>query len=446
MTRNRITALAATALTVLGVCVAAAAAGASGPQPPQSDPFYRPPSGWASDAPGTILRTRPVQLAAFAILPQKIESWQLLYRSTSSDGAPMPAVTTVLLPAGGKPKALLSYQIAEDASAPQCAMSYTLQLGGPKGELVNQAELLLIDAAVASGLAVSVPDYEGPDGEFGAAEQPGYAILDGLRAAEQFAPLGLPGRSTPTAIWGYSGGSLASGWAAQVQPGYAPDLDVRGVAVGGFATNLGQALLKINGGFGAGLIASALPGVLKSDPVLAAVVEPYLTPAGKALLAHSGQQCMVANIAQYAFTNFNRYLTKPIAALLADPAVKAALDRHDLGASTPTAPMFVYQAVHDELIPVAGVDTIVKNYCAHGDAVTYTRDELSEHTILAFAGAPAALHWLIGRVGSTSNPQGCSTRTVPTMALLPAALTTWPTFLRGDLLALLDQPVGAGLF
>ena len=126
----------------------------------------------------------------------------------------------MLRPAGAVPTGVISYQVAEDAGAPQCAPSYTLRAGTGL-EPVNQAELLLIAAAAAQGFAVSVPDYEGPNGNFGAARQPGYAVLDGVRAAENFTRLGLPGSRTPVGIWGYSGGSLASGWAAQVQPAYA---------------------------------------------------------------------------------------------------------------------------------------------------------------------------------------------------------------------------------
>jgi hypothetical protein len=164
----------------------------------------------------------------------------LLYRTTNDEGQPEATVTTVLLPAGTEPRGLLSYQVAEDAVAPQCAMSYVLRQGSGVAGANSQAEVYLIDAALAQGFAVSVPDYEGPGGDFGAARQPGYAVLDGIRAAEQFSPLGLPGQSTPVGIWGYSGGSLASGWAAQVQPSYAPELNLRGVAVGGFVTNIVQ--------------------------------------------------------------------------------------------------------------------------------------------------------------------------------------------------------------
>jgi hypothetical protein len=417
---------------------------AGAPPIPQHDAFYRAPSGWRATRPGTILRHRPVTLAAFSLLPQHIQSWELMFRTTNAAGKPTVAVTTVLLPASGKPKALLSYQIAEDASAPQCAPSYELRLAGSRTEAVNQAELLIVDAAVGDGFAVSVPDYEGIQGDFGVARQPGYIVLDGLRAAEHFAPLELSGSKTRTAVWGYSGGSLASGWAAQVQHSYAPRLDLRGVALGGFVTNVPQALVKINGGPGSGLIASVLPGVIKGDPALARLLRPELTAAGRQLLAHAGSQCEVENLAQYPLVNFDRYLHHPIAQLLARPAFSRQIDRLNLGGAAPLAPLFVYHAVNDELIPVAGPDAMVKSYCARGDSVDYTRDELSEHATLAFIGAAAALDWLHAHTIGNATQRGCTTTTVPTMAISAATLSTLPGVVQSILLALADQPVGGG--
>jgi hypothetical protein len=408
---------------------------------PQNDAFYRAPAGWRKTRPGTILRHRPVTLATFARLPQHVQAWQVMFRTTTTLGKPMVAVTTVLKPVGGPAHALMSYQIAEDASAPQCAPSYELRLSGSATEAANQVELLLIDAAVGEGFAVSVPDYEGVQGDFGAAKQPGYVVLDGLRAAEHFAPLGLPGHKTPATIWGYSGGSLASGWAAQAQHSYAPGLDLRGVALGGFVTNVGQALQTINGGPGSGLVASALPGVLKSSPGLARLIDPQLTTTGRQLLAHSGAQCEVENLAQYPFVNFDRYLRHPIASLLARPAIAKQMARLNLGRTTPSAPLFVYHAVHDELIPIQGPDTIVPRYCAHGDSVQYTRDDVSEHVSLAVTGAAAALDWLTTQASGHALPHGCTTATVPTMAVSSAALRSYPVVVRSILLALADVPV-----
>jgi hypothetical protein len=430
--------------TVPASAARAAAAAATIPVP-QKDPFYQPPAGYQSKAPGTILRSRPVQVAVFGILPESVQAWQVLFRTTAYNGAPMASVTTLLRPAGRAPRAVVSYQIAEDASAPQCAPSYELRLGINPGASANQAELLLIDALVGEDFAVSIPDYEGFEGDFGAPRQPGYVVLDGLRAAEQFKAIGLPGASTPAAIWGYSGGSLASGWAAQLQPSYAPQLNLRGVAVGGFLADPENTVSAINGGPFAGLLASTIPGVFKTNPSLAATTAKYLTPAGKSALTTGASQCEGQNVPQFAFGNMNNYLTIPLSSFLAIPAVKTALATLNLGSETPRAPLFVYQAVNDEIVPVSGVDAEVASYCAHGDSVTYTRDELSEHVTLAMIGAPDVLSWLVQRLEGGPVPRGCTTSTVPSMDLNWAALVNIPAFLIADILGLLDLPGGGGI-
>jgi hypothetical protein len=438
-------ALAGTAAILLASGIAPVAA--SSVPPPQEDRFYRPPAGLAAKPPGTVLRSRPVQLAAFAALPQRVQAWQVMFRSTDYAGKPTAAITTVLRPAGTRPKAIVSYQVAEDASAPQCAPSYVMRPAADYGEAINQAEILLVDATVADGFAVSMPDYEGLAGDFGAAKQPGYIELDGLRAAEHFRPLGLKaGRRTPAALWGYSGGSLASGWGAQVQRRYAPELNLRGVAVGGFATNVQQALLKINGGPAAGLVASALPGVLRSNPNLARHVVPYLTAKGKAILAKSATQCEIANVSSYPFFDANDYLKIPLTKLLAHPAVKRGMKALNLGGTTPKAPLFVYHAINDELIPVAGPDAIVPRYCHGGDSVTYVRDSLSEHGVLAVSGGPAALAWLHARLTGGPKPHGCTTTTVATMALTPSAIAQEPGLARAILSGLAGLPIGPSAF
>ena len=80
------------------------------PQLPADDPFYDPPQGFQHAAPGTVLRSRDVELAFLGLIPQKITATQLLYRTTDMNGEPEAAVTTVIVPAergagGGLPGA-----------------------------------------------------------------------------------------------------------------------------------------------------------------------------------------------------------------------------------------------------------------------------------------------------------------------------------------------------
>jgi hypothetical protein len=201
---------------------------------PPNDPFYQPPSGYHHAEPGTVLRSRDVELALFGLIPQGVSATQLLYRTTAMDERPEAAVTTVLLPAGrdlAKPRPLLSYQCAIDAVTARCFPSYALRRGALATGALAQVELVLIAAALAQGWAVSVPDYEGLSGLWGAPCEPGYRILDGIRASLACARLGLSA-SSPVGLWGYSGGGVATAWAAEMSAECAPELNVVGAVLG----------------------------------------------------------------------------------------------------------------------------------------------------------------------------------------------------------------------
>jgi hypothetical protein len=73
-----------------------------------------------------------------------------------------------------------------------------------------------------------------------------------------------------------------------------------------------------------------------------------------------------------------------------------------------------------------------------------SRDDLSEHVSLAIIGAPAALAWLTQRLDGGATPQGCTTSTVPSMLLIPAGLSSLPSFLTAIVTAPLDEPIGPG--
>lgn len=407
------------------------------PVPPQDDPFYTPPAGWSRTAPGTILRSRSVTLAFVSALPKRTKAWQLLYRTTDHNGRPMTTVTTALVaPGGSQPRSLVSYQVPTDAVAPHCAPSYILRQGSGSAAVLNQIELPLILAALTAGNVVVLPDYQGPRGEWGAPRQPGFAVLDGLRAARSFPTLGLPGRRTPSVLWGYSGGSLASGWAAQVQPSYAPDIDLRGVAVGGFSTDPLEIMKKNNGGPWAGLLVSVTPGILRASPALAAQFRRYLTPRGDAVLAHSLTLCDTGNLARYAFTNFDDLLSIPWRDFIALPEVIDGFRELKLGGGAPRAPLFAYHSATDEVVPVEGADATLARYCDGGTPVTYDRYLLGEHVSLAVTAAPTALAWMADRLNGIPAPRGCTTNRHVAVALTPAQVTGLQPLLGGLLAAL----------
>src|SRR6478609_7857597 len=164
------------------------------PVVPANAPFYQPPSGFEHARPGTVLRTRDVELAFMGLVPQQFTAAQLLYRTTDLNGLPQATVTTVIVPTqrvAGGPVPLVSYQCAIDAVAGRCFPSYALRRGAKALGALAQFEFFLVAAALAEGWAVSVPDHEGPKGMWGAPYEPGYHVLDGVRAALHCERLGL---------------------------------------------------------------------------------------------------------------------------------------------------------------------------------------------------------------------------------------------------------------
>src|ERR1700755_3341506 len=49
-------------------------------------PFYVPPEGFQHAEPGTVLRSRDVELALLGLIPQAVSAIQLLYRTTDMNG------------------------------------------------------------------------------------------------------------------------------------------------------------------------------------------------------------------------------------------------------------------------------------------------------------------------------------------------------------------------
>jgi len=224
--------------------------------PPSLDPFYDPPSGWESQPVGSILKTRSVVTATASIVANlAIDGTQLLYRTAGPAGEALSTVVTILRPAGAKKDRLLAYTFAEDSNARKCAPSYNrqsrhectscqithkltqedalVQFASVPTNLITTVENFLVQAALAQGWTVTVPDYQGPNSAFIAGQLEGRAVLDGIRATLKYPNLNL--NNPKIAVWvgarevwyvccgvhadplifsyqGYSGGAAAAGW------------------------------------------------------------------------------------------------------------------------------------------------------------------------------------------------------------------------------------------
>ncbi|MEV6073181.1 lipase family protein [Nocardia sp. NPDC052001] len=442
------------ALALTGACVLAGLPAASADDAPDpvaaqsapADTFYDPPAGYESTTPGTILASRAVRAAALPSLPLAVNAWQLLYRTTDADGNPYAAVTTVLRPeTRSGPTRLLSVQAAYDSIQRTCMPSYTMTAG----DLASPPPSEALEAAIAldRGWTVSIPDPGGIDNRFLTPRVMGYTVLDGIRAAENFSPLGLDGAATRTALTGYSGGGIGTSWAAELHPSYAPELNIVGAVLGAPIPDLAAAMRSVSGRISGGLIAVGVAAVMYDSPEFSAALDRYLKPGARAILAAAGRECVSATVSKNLFINASDLLTVPLDQVLSDPVIHATIADRARGTATPTTPMYIVNAVNDEVSPIAKVDALVARYCAAGASVSYVRDDLpdliSDHSIEALTSVGGSFTWLDRAMNSdTPNPPTCQTTTVPSTFTDGSWSTQLPAFTQSLARVLLSQSLG----
>lgn len=444
--------------------VAVGSSTASAEPAPPPDSFYDVPGDLASSTPGTVLKSRPVDVKMLQLLPLNVTAWQLLYRTTAADGSPYAAVTTVMIPRGPvKPRPLLSYQSFTDATLRVCNPSYGLTQGqpidfssrvGPLSLPTPAAEVALAAAGLEQGWAVAMPDHGGIDNRLLTPRQPGYAVLDGVRAAERFEPLGLSGAQTPVGMMGYSGGAIANSWAVEMQPEYAPELNIVGAALGAPERGPSAAVEEVNATPFGGLIPAAFAAVGKDDPAFGERIRSYATPGGRARIDETANHCVAQNGLSNLWFDFGKNFTQPMDVVLRDPVIHKALAERGISGKIPTVPVYVYNGVTDEVSPIASVDELVSSYCSGGTPVTYRREEfparpipqaMSTHAVVLATGGFAAFAWLKDRmVPDAPKPSGCDIQTVPTTLLTPQSLgVLGPSYIGNILLAAIGAPIGS---
>ena len=244
---------------------------------------------------------------------------------------------------------------------------------------------------------VSVPDYEGPLASYAAGLQAGHATLDSVRAVMQVAGVfGLRMDVAKVALWGYSGGALASEWAAELAGGYAPKLAIAGVALGGLTPNVTSVTDYINGGECAGLIPAGLLGIASQHPEAWAWILSRLKPATAAKFLSVRYMTAAQSIAAFWGENIYDYFVGGWADLRAARVMKMMynVDGYMGYHGVPRMPVFVYKAVNDELSKVDDTDALVDRFCKVGANILYHRNTAGGHNEELVNGRQRAFAWL----------------------------------------------------
>jgi hypothetical protein len=421
-------------MAFVGLMLAMASALPSGrltrglPLPPADDPFYQPPAGFESEEPGTILKQRDITVAFLGLIPDPVDAYQLLYRTTAINGSAIATVTTIFKPTNPKTDRFISFQTAYDSSASICNPSYNYRLGAAQTDLISSAEQLILQAYLLLGYIVASPDYEGPDAAFGPGRLAGMGTLDGMRAVSNFNSLGLSSASPMIVGTGYSGGAIATGWTASLQPSYAPDLDIKGWVQGGTPSNLTGTLLKIDGTLFSGFSPAAVVG-LSTPSAYGAELNPLissiLTPEGQSKMEFASKNCAVPDLINFAGESlFSTSIQTLGEGLLYNPTIQSVMQENTMGVNkneTPTAPVFVYHATQDEIIPYSDASVMVDAWCNYGASVKFTTFANGGHATTEVIALVDAIKFAEAAFAGTTK-SGCSKNTELASILNPIAL------------------------
>ncbi|MEV6973208.1 lipase family protein [Kitasatospora sp. NPDC093806] len=413
------TALAATAAP------AAATAATAASTPSAADPFYAYDGSTplASLPPGTVLKTRQLPYHLVGI-PTPLTAIQLLYRSTDAQGRPAANVTTVVRAPGGDGRKAVSYQSFYDslnpADAPSRAIAGDVTLGG----VIANSEAIFVVPLLLQGYDVVIPDTEGQPADFGAGPEYGTNTLDSIRAATNSTATGL-GPDTAFGLMGYSGGAIATNWAAALAPSYAPEVNRRlvGFAEGGLLVDPAHNLKYVDGALmWNGLTPLALIGVARSYGL---DLTPYLSDYGLQVFQKLQNASILNALGQYPGLTWAKMAKPEYADPNSVPPFVTAVNRVNLGsAATPTVPGYIAQGnggiwegtfnnppgigTGDGVMVAGDVRALARQYCDTGNrAIKYDQFDLLSHLGVPAPWAPLALNWLNDRFAGRPAPSDC---------------------------------------
>lgn len=338
------------------------------------------------------------------------KAWNVLYHSTDALGQPNVVSGTVIVPTsawtGGAHRPVITYAVGTHGLAQPCAPSLQLASG-------TDYEAANISAALGHGYAVLISDNPGYTNEsplpaYMVGKSQAHAALDIVAAAG-----GIPGAIDPdanVAIWGYSQGGQTAAWAGELQPHYAPDMKLVGVASGGTPANLLKTAEYLNGSTGASFMLNAIMGLSQQYPD-ALPIQDEVNAEGAAALATTANQCVFESLFEFMNDDLSRYTTgnRSLETLLHElPQAQGVVEAQAMGQEKMQVPLYLYHGQADEFIPLDQNYDLKTQYCRLGGKVTFDLYP-SEHIVTQFQASPYVLNWMDERFSGLPALDSCLT-------------------------------------
>lgn len=364
---------------------------------PDDDTFYVPPNPLPAGSPGDIIRWRTAAAGAPEV---NASVWQVMYLSTDALGHPDAVTGTVLVPKSIDPSSapIVSFAPGTEGPAFRCATSKMIQIG-------SYYEQSGVDDLLTAGYAVAVTDYEGyqptPHTTYVVGQSEGHAVIDVVRAATRLPATGLS-QSSKVVFRGYSQGGGAVMWAGQMQPAYAPELYLVGVAGGGVPANLAAVAAGLDGKWGFGVEAYAVLALDHAYPELN--LASYLNDAGKAYFSGLEQNdCLLDLITDNEGKSIKNFTTtNPFGTT----AWLTRVQQNMLGTQPIKVPVFDYGATNDQLVAPAQQNALQQAYCGLGVTLTWKTYPV-DHITGVYLGNADVLAFVKARIAGDPATSTC---------------------------------------
>lgn len=388
---------AAAALLLALVLVAVSAAIHRGH--PSVTAFYSAPSSVPS-TPGKLLRWEPFTRG----MPAGTNAWRILYTTTRSDGSAAVASGLVMVsktaPAGPRP--VIAWAHGTTGFAQGCAPTL---LKDPLGS----GAMPDVDQVVSKGWVLVATDYiglgtKGPH-PYLIGDDEARSVLDAVRAARQLSTVHV---SDQTVVWGHSQGGGAALWTGQVQPKYAPDVPLAGVAAMAPASDLKALAGNLDNVPGGSLFASFIISAYSayySDVKFNSYVRPgaqsIMRAAASRCLAEPGTLLSIVTSLALDKSVFSKPLNSgPLATRLGEDTATGPIP----------APLFIAQGGADALVLPPVQKAYAKKLCDTGQALDYKLYPGYDHVGVVSGDSPLLkdlISWTDGRLAGQPQQNAC---------------------------------------
>ena len=231
-----------------------------------------------------------------------------------------------------------------------------------------------------------------------------HAVLDIARVTQTLALTDIT-PSSPVGVQGYSQGGGAAAAAAELAPTYAPELALKGAAVGAVPADLVPVGKNLDGGLNVAFELYATAGVLASQHIEPASL---LNSAGLTKLRAIENECVLqlfnsSGLKTSTLTNDGRSISDHFA----DEPYKTALAENRIGNRAPKVPVLMVHSTMDDTIPYKVGVQLNKDWCNKGVSVNFRPSLVPTHAGGIVPFNAAALGWWDGRFAGIKQINTC---------------------------------------